>query len=377
MWVLSGALGAAAVLTGALPVPAARDVALTRGGPIMGFLVAITVLAALADKAGVFDAAAGVCARAAGGSTPRLFLLIAALGTMTTIGMSLDTTAVLLTPVVLALAARLGLPPLPFALLAVWSANTASLLLPVSNLTNLLAVQRLGLSTIGFAARMALPEMAAVAITVAYLGLLYRRDLAGRYDLPQPVVPADRAVFGVCAAACAALAPAVLLGAPPWAAAALCAVACVAAFAWRQRRDLTWSLLPWRLVIFTEGLFLLVTAVARHGGTQLLTRLEGHSTLAATMVAGAAGNAVSNLPAYLAIEPTVPPGHTTQLLAVLLGTNAGPLILVWGSLATLLWRERCKARSLVVSPARFAVIGLGGVPLILLGTWGALMLTRR
>jgi arsenical pump membrane protein len=375
MWAVFGALGAAMVATGVLPGPEAREVALTRGGPIMGFLVAITVLAALADKAGVFDAAAGVCARAARGSTPRLFILIAALGTLTTIGMSLDTTAVLLTPVVLALAARLGLPPLPFALLAVWSANTASLLLPVSNLTNLLAVQRLGLSTVAFAARMALPELVAVAITVAYLGLLYRRDLAGRYDLPPPVPPAHRAVFGVCAAACAALAPAVLLGAPPWAAAVPCAAACVAVFAWRQREYLAWSLLPWRLVIFTEGLFLVVTALARHGGTELLTRLDGHSTLATTLVAGAASNAVNNLPAYLAIETTVSPGHTTQLLAALLGTNAGPLILVWGSLATLLWRQRCKARGLEVSPARFALIGLGGVPLILLGTWGALMLT--
>jgi arsenical pump membrane protein len=95
------------------------------------------------------------------------------------------------------------------------------------------------------------------------------------------------------------------------------------------------------------------------------------------VVAGAASNVVNNLPAYLAIETTVPPGHATQLLAALLGTNAGPLILLWGSLATLLWRERCKARGLVVSAARFALIGLGGVPLILLGTWGALMLTQR
>jgi len=99
-----------------------------------------------------------MAARAAGGSTSRLFGLIAVLGTVTTIGMSLDTTAVLLTPVVLALTARLRLAPLPFALLAVWLANTASLLLPMSNLTNLLASQRLGLSTLGFAARMALPS---------------------------------------------------------------------------------------------------------------------------------------------------------------------------------------------------------------------------
>lgn len=80
------------------------------------------------------------------------FVLIAVLGTLTTIGMGLDTTAVLLTPVVLALSTRLNVSPVPFALLAVWIATTASLLLPVSNLTNLLAAQRLALSTPTFAA---------------------------------------------------------------------------------------------------------------------------------------------------------------------------------------------------------------------------------
>jgi arsenical pump membrane protein len=115
-----GLAGGLTVATRWLPLAPAGEVALTRGGPVLVFLAAITVLAELADSAGVFDAAAGVCARAVGGSTWRLFLLIAALGTLTTIRMSLDTTAVLLTPVVLALAARLGLRPLPFALLAVW-----------------------------------------------------------------------------------------------------------------------------------------------------------------------------------------------------------------------------------------------------------------
>ena len=60
--------------------------------------------------------------------------------------LSLETTAVLLTPVVLALAARLGLPVAPFAYGAVWIANAGSLSLPVSNLTNLLAVNQLRLS---------------------------------------------------------------------------------------------------------------------------------------------------------------------------------------------------------------------------------------
>jgi arsenical pump membrane protein len=100
MWAVLGAACVVVVVIGWLPSSAAWDIAIMRGGPVLGFLVAITVLAELADRAGVFDAAAAVCARAARGSTARLFVLIAVLGTLTTVTMSLDTTAVLLTPVV-------------------------------------------------------------------------------------------------------------------------------------------------------------------------------------------------------------------------------------------------------------------------------------
>jgi arsenical pump membrane protein len=83
----------------------------------------------------------------------------------------------------------------------------------------------------------------------------------------------------------------------------------------------------------------------------------------------------NNLPAYLSVERVVPAGHVIPLLGVLIGTNGGPLVLMWGSLATMLWRERCQARGVDVRPAAFAAIGLGGVPLVLLAAWGALVLT--
>jgi arsenical pump membrane protein len=375
MWAIAGVAGALCVLTGLLPRHDAYEVAISRGGPVLGFLAAITVLAELTDRAGVFEAAAGWCGRAARGSTVRWFLLVAVLGSATTVAMSLDTTAVLLTPVVLSLATRLGLRPLPFALLAVWIANTASLLLPVSNLTNLLAVQREALSTLEFARRMALPEVIAVGLTVCFLGLLYRRDLRGRYEPPAAEPPRDAVTFWVCATACVAIAPAVLAGAPPWAIATGSAVVVLAVTLVRDRAALAWSLLPWRLIVLTTGLFLVVATIAKHGGTALIAKLVGTHTLATAAVGAGASNLVNNLPTYLAIEPAVPPGNTTQLLSALVGTNTGPLILLWGSLATLLWRERCKARGVDVSVRTFALVGLGGVPLIVAATWAGLLVT--
>jgi arsenical pump membrane protein len=88
-------------------------------------------------------------------------------------------------------------------------------------------------------------------------------------------------------------------------------------------------------------------------------------------VGALASNAVNNLPAYLALEPEVS-DNPLRLFALLVGTNAGPLVLIWGSIATLLWRERCRARGVEVSARQFAALGLVGVPLVLVTTTLAL-----
>lgn len=105
----------------------------------MVFLVAMTVVAEVAEIAGVFDVAAHWTSHV---GRHRTWLLVVALAVACTIALSIDTTAVLLTPVVIAMTLQLGLPAMPFALTTVWLANTASLLLPVSNLSNLIALHR-------------------------------------------------------------------------------------------------------------------------------------------------------------------------------------------------------------------------------------------
>ena len=116
---------------------------LSRTLPVMAFLVAITVVAEVADLAGVFDVAGHATARLAGHRTVVLWLLISGLAVLVTVFLGLDTTAVLLTPVALTVARQAGVGSAPFAVTTLFLANTASLFLPVSNLTNLLAVQHL------------------------------------------------------------------------------------------------------------------------------------------------------------------------------------------------------------------------------------------
>lgn len=145
------------VATGLLPARPAGE-AMTRVGPLLVFLATVIVLAELTGRAQVFDAIASWVARTGKGSYPLLFGLCVLFASVTTITLNLDTTAVLLTPVMLALATRVGIAAVPLAMTTVWLANTASLLLPVSNLTNLLAADRVALSPAGWPPRCGRPN---------------------------------------------------------------------------------------------------------------------------------------------------------------------------------------------------------------------------
>ncbi len=370
MWRFAAVGGALVVVTGLLTPAAAAD-ALLRLAPILVFLVAVTVLAELADASGLFDVAARECARWARGSVPLLWLLVVVLATLATVVLSLDTTAVLLTPVVLALTSRLGLPALPFAMATVWLANTASLLLPVSNLTNLLAQDSLRLTAVEFASVSWLAALVSVLLTVVVLAVRYRHALRGRYSVPEAPGIDDRVLFWLSAGACGLLGPLAVAGVPvAWAASAL-ALVLVAAFAVRRRSELRFSLVPWQLVLLVTGMFLVVGAGHAHGLDQALARLTGTgddvgSLLQLSGVAAVGSNVVNNLPAYAALEPTA--GSTVRTFALLVGVNCGPLVLLWGSLATLLWRERCRARGLDIGWREFGALGLVGVPVVVVGS---------
>ena len=173
-WIRIGLLvaGVLCVLTGLLPATQAED-DMRRIAPLLLFLGSVIVLAKLTRDAQVFDVIAVRMAILGRGNYLALFLFCVSFASLTTIFLNLDTTAVLLTPVMLALASRTRIAPLPLAMTTIWLANTASLLLPVSNLANLLAADRVALEAPEFAARMWLPQLAAIAATMLFLWVCY------------------------------------------------------------------------------------------------------------------------------------------------------------------------------------------------------------
>ncbi|MBC9821258.1 SLC13 family permease [Terrabacter sp. MAHUQ-38] len=335
-----------------------------RVAPILVFLVAITLVAEICDLAGLFDVAAHYAARVARGRVLVLWLLIVLLAVASTVLLSLDTTAVLLTPVAITVARQVGAPALPFAMTTLWLANTASLLLPVSNLTNLLALHPFsdrGVGTLGYIELMAVPALVAVLATVAVLWLLHRRQLDRTFRTPPLAEPHDRMLMLIAGGVCALLAPAFVIGVQPALAAAPAAVILLAATYWRAPVLLRRIRMPWLTVMGICVLFLVIDAALRLGLEAWLRTVMGHGTGAGDLfrvsgIGALAANGINNLPAYLALEPTGA-DSPARLAALLIGVNTGPVVTMWGSVATLLWAQRCRSAGLGVDVAHIARTG--------------------
>jgi arsenical pump membrane protein len=295
---------------------------------------------------------------------------------VTTAVLSLDATVVLLTPVVFLTAARLRIRSQPHMYACTHLANSASLLLPVSNLTNLLAFSASGLSFGRFAGLMALPWLVAVGVEYVVLSLYFRADLSAgvKQDVPREPEAAGEAaipVFTIAVVAVTLAGFAVASAAsvnPAWAALAGAVVLAVRGLA--QRRTSLASLVraaDVAFLLFVLGLGIVVKAVVDNGLSGALRPLlpSGASLpalLAVAALAALLANLINNLPAVLVLLPLAAPSGAGAILAVLLGVNIGPNLTYTGSLATLLWRRILQQHGSAPSLREFTILGLLTVP---------------
>ncbi|MFD5056738.1 arsenic transporter [Streptomyces tendae] len=388
--------------------------------PVVVFLALVLMLAYLCAKEGLFEAVGAAVARRCGGSPRRLLTGVFGVACAVTAVLSLDATAVLLTPVVLATASRAGARARPHVYATAHLANSASLLLPVSNLTNLLAFTASGLTFTRFAALMALPWLAAIAVEYAVFRRFFRADLAEPVSAapsragavpvasgatrpaagktpdgapddgpgaapaePAPAVP--RFTVVVVALTLAGFAVASPAGVDPaWAALGGVLVLGVRTLARRHvaPRELAGAAAP-LFCLFVLALGIVVQGVVAGAPATGLGRLlpDGDSLpalLGVAAVAAVLANLVNNLPAVLALLPLAATGGPAQILAVLIGVNLGPNLTYVGSLATLLWRRILHRHGIEVELGRFTVLGLLTVPATVAAStvalWGAVRL---
>ncbi|CDQ47163.1 Na+/H+ antiporter NhaD-like permease [Mycolicibacterium neoaurum] len=358
----------------------------TELAPVVGFLAAVLVLARLCDDVGLFHAAGVMMARATASGQNRLLASVFGISALVTAVLSLDATVVLLTPVVLATARALTVPARPHAYATAHLANSASLLLPVSNLTNLLAFSAAGLTFLHFAAAMTLPWIAAIAVEFVLLRWLFVKDLrvVPQHDAPDEPLQVPIFAIIVVGLTLAGFAVTSLVGlSPAWA--ALAGAVVLGARALLTHRTTVRKIvvaLDIPFLVFVLCLGIVVAAVMHNGLESAMHRVmpSGQglpALLAIAAVAAVLSNIVNNLPAVLVMLPLAAPVGPAAVLAVLIGVNVGPNLTYVGSLANLLWRSVVR-RDMKAGFGEFSRIGLVTTPAVLiaavLGLWGWIQL---
>jgi arsenical pump membrane protein len=363
-WALGGATLMLALRL--VSVPEALQT-LARGREAVLMLLALLCLSAIVARSGFFEWAAIASARRARGDAAALFRNTFVLGAAITALLSLDTTAVMLTPVVIAGARRLGLPARPHVLLCAIVANCASLLLPVSNLTNLLFVGAFSIPFAPFVARMLLPQAIVLLLAYAVLRRLFRAELGGAFA-PDQLPAAAAAIVDprLFRASCLVLALVGLgyfvgppLGVPVYAV-AFAGAGALAVYG-AARAGLSWRWLadvPFGAAGLAAGLFVVVRGLENLGLARLLApsvdRLAARpwwqSLPAVAGATAVASNAVNNLPAILAARSILEQARAPRplALAALIGADVGPNVTIVGSLATVLVLAVARSRGEVV-----------------------------
>jgi arsenical pump membrane protein len=389
-WISGGAL--LLIALGLVPLKLAGQ-AIAKGTDVYLFLAGMMLLSELAREQGVFDWVASLAVRKARGSCSRLFVLVYGAGTLVTVFLSNDATAVVLTPAILAAVRKAKVAPLPYLFVCALIANAASFVLPISNPANLV-VFHTGMPPLGkWLADFAVPSLLSIVVTFAVMRFLFRDELCRNIECEGE----DHALSGNgrLVVAGIALMVAVLLTASamrkdlglPTCLAALIITAVVSVKAKRNPFTLAGEV-SWGTLLLVAGLFVMVDAMESQGALKLTQQWlswvcslgENTGAWVVGFCVGIANNLVNNLPLGLIAGATLRAAHTKGLMAnaVLIGVDLGPNLSVTGSLATILWLlavrkdagRDVQAETLDVSFWEFLRVGVIVMPLALFAALG-------
>ena len=388
-WISSGAFLLLALRL--IPVKSAFS-AVKEGIDVYLFLIGMMLLAELARDQGVFDWVSSVALRGANNSCSRLFLLVYAVGTIVTIFMSNDATAIVLTPAILAVIRKVKISPLPYLFICAFVANAASFVLPISNPANLV-VFHTGMPPLGhWLTAFGGPSLLAIVATYAVLRVFFRKDMNGRIEHsaePVKLTTSGKVVlWGLAFVVAALLAASAMnkdLGLPTCLAAL--AITALASFVAKTNPLKLFREISWSTILLVAGLFILVDAVESQGALKLtqqwLIRAQQMAPSTAAIVVGftvgVGNNLVNNLPLGLLAGATLRTAHIQGLLAsaVLIGVDLGPNLSVTGSLATILWLLALRKEKLNVSGWQFLKLGLIAMPIALAAALGGAILMTK
>ena len=344
-----------------------------KGTDVYLFLAGMMLLSEIARQEGLFDWLATLAVRCAKGSAERLFLIVYGVGTLVTVFLSNDATAVVLTPAVYAAATAARVEPLPYLFICAFIANAASFVLPISNPANLV-IFGAHMPPLGeWLYQFTLPSIASILVTYGALRFTQRHALdqaISKEFASKPLSLGGQCVaLGIGLTAVFLLTASALdrpLGLPTFIAGAIVTV--VVLLIGRQSplpvlKDISWGVLP-----LVAGLFILVEGVGQTGILRAMALMLHEAAIssprAASLGAGVivafASNLLNNLPtgliaATVSQTADVPVQITSGLL---IGVDLGPNLSVTGSLATILWLIALRREGEAVTAWQFLKLGI-------------------
>ncbi|MGC2258048.1 MAG: arsenic transporter [Candidatus Sulfotelmatobacter sp.] len=355
------------------------------------FLIGMMLLCELAREHGVFDWLSAIAVRRADGSCLSLFALVYAVGTVVTVFMSNDATAVVLTPAILTAVRKAKVQPLPYLFVCAFIANAASFLLPISNPANLVVFHD-GMPPLGkWLLAFGVPSLLSIGTTFVVLRWVYRRELCesiGHSVESRSLSGSGKLVLGSAGVMIVVLLIASSLGKDLGLPTCLSALAITAIVCIKERSNplVLAREISWETLLLVAGLFVMVDAIESIGAmrytkewldwVQHLSLVSG--TLIAGFAVGVANNLVNNLPLGLIVGSTVHAAHAKWPIAeaVLIGVDLGPNLSITGSLATILWLIALRKENLDVSFWDFLKVGAIAMPLALLAALGGAILMQ-
>jgi arsenical pump membrane protein len=347
--------------------------------------VAVILISLVLDALGFFEWAALHMVRTAQGRGRRLFVLSLLLGALVAALFANDGAALILTPIVYEQVKALRMDAkaiLAFVMAGGFIADSTSLPLVVSNLVNIVSADYFHIGFAAYAARMLPVDAVALVASIAALYLFYRRDLPDAVAADPPKDPAsairDARLFRLSWVVLALLLTGYFLSqflhVPVSLVAGAAAVLFLAAAAGSPAvrvgelvRDA-----PWRIVVFSIGMYVVVFGLRDAG----LVRALGDSLRWAAAHGREAGilytgylaaflsSVMNNMPTVMVDALAITASHaagptrTALALANVIGSDLGPKITPIGSLATLLWLHVLERRGVRISWGYYLRVGL-------------------
>jgi arsenical pump membrane protein len=329
------------------------------------FLLFAVPLAIVLDRIGVFEALA---AAVDGGEhlVGGLWLL----ATAVTIVFNLDASVVLLTPLYIRIAQRHGYPPEMLAFQPALLACLASNPLPVSNLTNLIVAEHFDLGVGEFLRHMVVPTIGACVVGWLCFRRAFHTDPSHVIALDEPVDKrALRRGLPIVGFVLLGFTVGAALGIPEWAVAAV-------AFAWGAilAAELPLRTIPYEAMLVAAALSVLVAGATSYLRLERIFDATGAMGRLRTLSYGIVASDVSNnLPAVLAGMTAL--RDRSQVWALLIGSNIGPVLVISGALSGLLWRDTAAGLGVHVSGRRYSLVGLKvGLPALIVASAAVILL---